>query len=56
MQKKNSVPLQIFADVIIIIFYKNSVFLRFFGKRYMKPAKPICKHLLLILSFQNTNS
>ena len=60
MQKKISVALQIFADVIIIIFYKNSVFfvfsLRYFGKRYMKQAKLICKHVSLILSFQNTNN
>ena len=51
MQKKD---LQILADVII--FYKNSIFFTFFAKRYMKPAKPICKHVLLILSFKNTNS
>ena len=42
MQKKYSVTLQMFADVI--------------RKTYMKPAKPIYKHVLLILSFQNTNS
>ena len=56
-QQKNSVAVQIFADVIIFLFYKNSVFffvfsLRFFGKRYMKQAKPICKHVSLILSFK----
>ena len=39
MQKKKSVVLQIFADVIVIIFYKHSASFvfsqRFFGKTYI---------------------
>ena len=33
MQKKNSLDLQLFAEVIIIIFYKNSVFFTFLWEK-----------------------